>query len=302
MNLNLRRTRPTSGNKYYNSKSKGGYSTCIVGKPTDSQCNVLSNCVGNACAGFNEEHNFGYEKYHLNCNAENFIERAIAMGLSVVQNPVPGGIMVWQKGATLSGSDGAGHVEVVLDILERDSNGKPTKIRNHSSGYGNSNPWWTNIRSIGNGNWGCNSPFKYRGCIAPEGYIPEPVVPTPTPIPQPTPTPSKTIDELAKEVINGKWGNGDERKNRLTSAGYDYNAVQKRVNEILKGTSTQTFKVGDTVVPTRLNNYNGVKLTQYDKSYQITKIDGDRVVLAANRNGKLVTWAAINIKDIKKIG
>lgn len=43
----------------------------------------------------------------------------------------------------------------------------------------------------------------------------------------------KTVDELAAEVINGKWGNGAERKNRLTSAGYDYYAVQKRVNEML---------------------------------------------------------------------
>lgn len=48
-----------------------------------------------------------------------------------------------------------------------------------------------------------------------------------------TGTPKKSIDELAKEVINGKWGNGADRKNRLTAAGYDYAAVQKRVNELL---------------------------------------------------------------------
>lgn len=47
-------------------------------------------------------------------------------------------------------------------------------------------------------------------------------------------TPTKTIDELAYEVIRGDWGNGDERKKRLTAAGYDYDAVQKRVNELLK--------------------------------------------------------------------
>lgn len=44
----------------------------------------------------------------------------------------------------------------------------------------------------------------------------------------------KTVDELAREVINGKWGNGTDRKNRLTAAGYDYSAVQSRVNELLK--------------------------------------------------------------------
>lgn len=43
----------------------------------------------------------------------------------------------------------------------------------------------------------------------------------------------KTVDELAREVIRGDWGNGDERKRRLTAAGYDYYAVQKRVNELL---------------------------------------------------------------------
>lgn len=43
----------------------------------------------------------------------------------------------------------------------------------------------------------------------------------------------KSIDEIAKEVIKGKWGNGADRKNRLTQAGYDYNAVQARVNALL---------------------------------------------------------------------
>ena len=44
----------------------------------------------------------------------------------------------------------------------------------------------------------------------------------------------KSNKEIAKEVIQGKWGNGDERKKRLTEAGYDYNAVQKEVNNLLK--------------------------------------------------------------------
>lgn len=44
----------------------------------------------------------------------------------------------------------------------------------------------------------------------------------------------KTVDELAQEVIQGKWGNGSDRKNRLEAAGYNYSEVQKRVNDILK--------------------------------------------------------------------
>lgn len=45
--------------------------------------------------------------------------------------------------------------------------------------------------------------------------------------------PKKSIDEIAKEVIRGNWGNGATRKQRLTDAGYDYSAIQKRVNELL---------------------------------------------------------------------
>lgn len=44
----------------------------------------------------------------------------------------------------------------------------------------------------------------------------------------------KSLDEIAKEVIRGNWGNGVDRKNRLTEAGYDYNTVQNRVNEMMK--------------------------------------------------------------------
>ena len=54
-----------------------------------------------------------------------------------------------------------------------------------------------------------------------------------TPAPTPTPPAKKTIDEIAKEVIAGKWGSGETRKQKLKAAGYDYDAVQKRVNELL---------------------------------------------------------------------
>lgn len=51
----------------------------------------------------------------------------------------------------------------------------------------------------------------------------------------PTTGNSKTVAELAKEVLEGKWGNGDARKTALTAAGYDYEAVQKAVNELIAG-------------------------------------------------------------------
>ena len=45
----------------------------------------------------------------------------------------------------------------------------------------------------------------------------------------------KTVEELAREVLQGKWGNGAERRLKLTKAGYDYYEIQKKVNELLKG-------------------------------------------------------------------
>lgn len=42
----------------------------------------------------------------------------------------------------------------------------------------------------------------------------------------------KSVDELAREVLQGKWDNGAERKKRLEAAGYDYAAVQKKVNQL----------------------------------------------------------------------
>ena len=76
----------------------------------------------------------------------------------------------------------------------------------------------TKLAGRGWKNWG-----KCPWITYPQSAAPEPAKPA-----------KKTVDELAKEVIAGKWGNGDERKKRLTAAGYDYAAVQKKVNEILK--------------------------------------------------------------------
>lgn len=52
-------------------------------------------------------------------------------------------------------------------------------------------------------------------------------------------TKKKSVDKVAHEVLQGKWGAGKTRKKKLTAAGYNYNAVQKRVNEILKSKSTK---------------------------------------------------------------
>lgn len=71
---------------------------------------------------------------------------------------------------------------------------------------------------------------KYYGLGRKE--TPKPA-PTPAPSPKPTPSHKKSNTEIAKEVIQGKWGNGAERKKRLEDAGYDYAAVQKEVERLL---------------------------------------------------------------------
>ena len=57
---------------------------------------------------------------------------------------------------------------------------------------------------------------------------------TPTTAPVPA---RKSNEDLATEVIRGDWGNGQDRRNRLTAAGYDYGAVQSIVNQRLTGSS-----------------------------------------------------------------
>lgn len=57
---------------------------------------------------------------------------------------------------------------------------------------------------------------------------------------------SKSVAEVAQEVINGQWGTGEDRKARLSASGYDYNAVQAKVNAILSGESVGSTEVQET--------------------------------------------------------
>jgi lysozyme len=80
--------------------------------------------------------------------------------------------------------------------------------------------------------------------------------------------PKKTIEQLVQEVLDGKWGNGDDREKRLTAAGYDYDAVQKAVNAKLAKPKYYTVQAGDTLTwiaakfgttYTALAQLNGIK-------------------------------------------
>jgi lysozyme len=72
---------------------------------------------------------------------------------------------------------------------------------------------------------------------------------TPAPVSAPV---KKSVDEIAHEVLSGFWGNGDDRKNRLSAAGYSYDSVQAKVNELMGAHSQPqviyyTVRSGDTL-------------------------------------------------------
>lgn len=150
--------RPKDGNPYYNTKDNGGYSTAIKGKPTYKGLNVLSNCVGWAFGRFNEIGGYGKMKYLAPVNAENFWD--YSTGLQKGQVPKLGAVMVWQKGATRKGSDGAGHVCIVEKIISNE------EVVTSESGWNNPTPWYSKTRKKGsNGRWGQNSNYTFLGFI-----------------------------------------------------------------------------------------------------------------------------------------
>ena len=162
--MKVRLTQPKN-NKYYIRTVTGGYNGAVAGKPTIAGANVLCNCVGYSNGRFNEICNdpdlkgvYLPFKYQLVCNAENFIESAKKQGLKINSTPIQGGIMVWQKGKSLSGGDGAGHVAVVEEVYADGS------ILTSESGW---NAWaFKTVRRYNtNGRWGQASGYKFRGCI-----------------------------------------------------------------------------------------------------------------------------------------
>lgn len=189
----MRTTKPGAGNKYYIRKASGGYNGAIKGSPTDSECDVLANCVGYAVGRFNEIGGWGSCKYLSPVNAENFIQ--YKGDLEVGQEPRLGACAVWQKGATLSGSDGAGHVAIVEKVVSA------TEIITSESGYG-SKAFWTQTRKKGDGNWGQGSGYKFLGFIYnPAACCQGSATATPAPSTKPaTSTPSSTTEKRATEA------------------------------------------------------------------------------------------------------
>lgn len=156
--------KPEKGNKYYNTKSNGGWSSAIKGKPTDPDCDVLANCVGYSFGRVNEI--AGDESMSIlePRDAERWVEIAKKQGHKIYQSPKVGDVMCWAKGSASTNSDGAGHVAMV-EVVYSDK-----LVLTSESGYGASKPFWTQTRNKGNGNWGQNSSYKFLGFIRPKQY------------------------------------------------------------------------------------------------------------------------------------
>lgn len=161
MGFTPRFTIPEKGNPYYNTKRNGGYSEAIQGKPCEAGLDVLRNCVGYAYGRFNEIVGAGKMMYLAPVNAEKFIQymNHKTKGVKSGMTPKLGACMVWQAGATLNGSDGAGHVAIVEQINADGS------IVTSESGYGAKKAFWTQTRTNANGRWGEGKNFKFLGFI-----------------------------------------------------------------------------------------------------------------------------------------
>lgn len=98
-----------------------------------------------------------------------------------------------------------------------------------------------------------------------------------------TTTAKKSVTEIAREVIAGKWGIGTTRKSKLAAAGYNYAEVQAEVNKLLKGSSSKksVTKGCKVKVNKGAKTYNGKSVASfvYNKVYTVDELKGKRAVL-----------------------
>lgn len=99
----------------------------------------------------------------------------------------------------------------------------------------------------------------------------------------------KTIDELAQEVIDGKWGNGEDRRKRLEEAGYDYDKVQDKVNSILSIPKKSIETLAREVIEGKWGNGTERKNKLEKAGYDYNKVQNKVNELLESKNSKTYT-------------
>lgn len=264
---------------------------CVVEPETHTMVldgNILTGqCVGYAWGRWREilgkNHNLS-----LN-NAENWWGNT-ADGYKRGQTPKLGAVICWRKGKAGVASDGAGHVAIVEQIK---SNGD---IVTSESVYGGAR-FRTKTYTKASGY--ALASHVFQGFI----YLPVTFEEEKT---STTSVKKKSNKEIAQEVIDGKWGNGETRKKKLKEAGYSYDAVQAEVNKLLSASSSATsnsasFKNGDKVKLVKgATFYDGSSIASwvFNSTLYVRDIDGDRVVISTVKTGAVT--GAVKKKYLQK--
>lgn len=245
-------------------------------KYTDAWCSTFASAVAIKCGATNI--------IPTECGCEKHIQLFKQMGIWVENEnriPSPGDFIFYDWDDSGAG-DNQGYSEHV-GIVEKVSGNTFTVIE------GNMN------NAVGRRTLKVNAKY-IRGFGTPK-YNTEPSSSS-------TNTVSKSIEELAKEVIAGKWDVGDARERKLTAAGYDYKAVQNKVNEIYgvaNKASSGAFAVGDKVkLASGATYYNGQAIPKwvFNSTLYVREIAGDRVVISTRKTGAIT--GAVNKKYLKK--
>ena len=105
----------------------------------------------------------------------------------------------------------------------------------------------------------------------------------------------KSIETIAKEVIDGKWGTGSTRKTKLKNAGYSYVQVQAKVNELLKGkvstkTSVSYYPKCTSKYTSIVSALNSIKVnSSFSNRSKIAKKNGIKLYIGtASQNTKML--------------
>lgn len=302
MTFTPRLTAPTTTDKNWIYYKDGGYNYCI--RISGSSC--LPNCVGYAWGRWREL--LGKMPNLSRNNAENWWGYT-SDGYKRGQKPVLGAVACWKKGRVGYGADGAGHVAVV----ERENNDGSVTFSN--SDYGGRRFYIFTLKppfkisgldfqgfiyppvdfgdavdvpkqeeqsggivyTVKRGDTLTKIANKYGVTVA--SLVKENGIANPNRISVGQKIiikSKKTIDQLAREVLDGKWGVGQARVNALRNAGYDPVAVQNKVNELLNKPFYYTVKKGDTL--TKIAETYGTSVAQ------------------------IVTWNGINNPNLISVG